>query len=96
MNVSFEQAQAIVKQHLTVDLPNAYIADYGSSNETWWQINAGFEEFYKNGNSAYKIFDDTVYLVNKKTGVVKEAVSFIDTDLLSTLRPYGQAPQTKE
>ncbi len=94
--ISFEDARAIVSAKL---LPTwnplegtFYVADWGWENDEFFSLAVGAREFLVDGDEDFRVVDDLIYLVEKKTGRYIETVAYENLDLLDSLTPYGDIP----
>jgi hypothetical protein len=95
--ISFDDARAIVASKLLPDWNpiqgEFYVAEYGWENDEFYSLAVGAREYLVDGDQDFSQIDDTVYLVEKKTGRYVETVGYENLDFLASLTPLGDVPE---
>lgn len=98
--ITFEEAREIVRRQIeplwSPDCGTFYVAEWGSENDQYFQVDVGAREFLVNNDEDYMQYDGAIYLVEKATGKYIEE-SFITLDhrqpgLLHSFTPIGAQP----
>lgn len=95
--INFEQARPIVAANL---LPTwdpiqgeFYVAQWGWESPEFWVLPTGAKEWLVDEDENFRIDNDALYLVNKKTGEYLETSAQENLEFLMSLEPYGDIPQ---
>lgn len=95
--ITFDEARAIVAAAMLPDwnpIAGTFdVANWGWENEQYWSIQAGAREWLQDQDRAYRIIDDTVRLVNKKTGQFITTVAYDNFEVLDQMTPVGDIPK---
>lgn len=95
--ISLDDARAIVTAKLlpewNASLGTFYVADYAWENDQFYSLAVGAREYLIEGNEEFRQVDDTLYLVEKKTGRYVETLAYENLEFLDSLTPVGDVPQ---
>ena len=96
MAVTFQAAREAVAQYARGLFPTTrgtfYVAPWGRSDATHWEVPAGAKEAMVDGDDSFIIMDWPFFLVDKTTGQV-EAWSYLDAvDRVERMAHVGERP----
>lgn len=96
--LTFQQAREAVARHIVPRWPgpeagHPFVADWGSEDGTHWEVIAGAKEYLAGGDESFVMLDWPVFLVDKVTGDVEEAVFLEVLDRLGRMEPVGRPPE---
>ena len=96
--LTFQQAREAVALHIVPRWPGLeagrpFVADWGSQDETHWEVIAGAKEYLVDGDQSFVMMDLPVFLVDKRTGDVEEVPFLEALGRLERMEPVGSPPE---
>ena len=95
--VTFEQARTIIDAHLRPTWNPAdgtfTVAPDGYANDRYWNVLAGAAEYVIDGNSASCLIGSPAYLVDRRSGAIREAHPHMDFEVFDGMEPAPAAPR---